>query len=166
MTKRALSALCVLFILTFLSGCGKAEKTAVTDFSADFTAVYRDMELRGRLTADRRGLLTVELDSPDTLDGTVISYKNGEAELKRDGLICTADEAFIPRSGFPSLLKAALRALNNEIYNKNPAPKSGSYVLGADNDKIEILTDENGFISTIKIGSQLEVALRNAETIG
>lgn len=166
MTKKVLRALCVFFILIILNGCGNGNKAAVTDFSADFTAVYKDMELGGKLTADRRGILSIELDSPDTLDGIVISYKSGETELKKDELICTADEAFIPKSGFPSLLKTALKALNDEIYIKKSAPKNGKYELGADDEKIEIITDENGFIRTITAGDELEVTLENAEMIG
>ena len=74
MARKVICALCVFFIFTaVLCGCGSGSgKTAVTDFSADFTAVYREMNLSGTIIADRHGLLSVALDSPETLGGVNI----------------------------------------------------------------------------------------------
>lgn len=167
MTKKVLSALSVFFIFIIFTGCGNSgRKAAVTDFSADFTAVYKDLNLGGKITADRRGLLSIELNNPATLDGVMISYKNGETELKKDGLICTADEAFIPKSGFPALMKTALNALNKEVYSSKTPPNSGKYELEADGTQIFITTDENGFISKISVGGELEIEFSGVVTAG
>ncbi len=159
MARKVICALCVFFIFTAaLCGCGdSSEKTAVTDFSANFTAVYRQMELSGTVNADRHGLLSVSLDSPDTLGGVNISYKNGETELRREGLICTADEGYLPANSFPRLLKSALSALNSEVNGKKSAPQDGRYELQKDGVNYKFFLDENGFITKITAENELEI---------
>jgi hypothetical protein len=148
MTKRVLTALCVFFFI-LLCGCGTTGKSAVTDFAADFTADYRELELSGKISADRRGIVNIEIKTPDTLNGIKIVYKNGETELKRDSLSCTADEAYIPETGFPSLLKSALTAFVNAVINENAKPDNGSMALEKDGRRFEYITDENGYITKI-----------------
>lgn len=159
MARKVICALCVFFITTaVLCGCGNGSgKTAVTDFSADFTAVYRQLNLSGRISADRHGLLSVELDSPETLSGLNISYKNGEAELRREELICTADEGYLPENSFPSLIKNALSALNSEVNGEKSSPNLGKYELERDGVNYEIFLDENGFIIKITAEDELEI---------
>ena len=159
MARKVICALCVFFIFTaVLCGCEGSGKTAVTDFSADFTAVYRQMELSGTVNADRRGLLSIALDSPDTLGGVNISYKNGETELRREDLICTADEGYLPANSFPQLIKHALSALNSEVNGEGKAaPKNGKYELERDGVRYEYFIDENGFITKITAGNELEI---------
>ncbi len=148
MTKRVLTALYVFFFM-FLCGCGASEKSAVTDFTADFTANYRELKLNGKISADRRGILNIEIITPDTLNGIKISYKNGGTELKRDGLICTADEAYLPECGFPSQLKSALKTYVNAVINESAHPNSGGITLEKDGRRFEYIIDENGYITKI-----------------
>lgn len=163
MTKKVLSALCVFFILSFLCGCDSPNsKTVVTEFSADFTANYRDMELKGKITADRRGILSIELDSPETLSGVAVTYKNGETELKRDDLICTADEAYLPNSSFPALLKSAFKTLGNN----DKKPKNGTLVIEDDGKTYEFSIDENGYIKKLTADGELEMEFDNIKKLG
>lgn len=145
MARKALSALCVFFIF-LISGCAADRgNSPLTDFSADFTAEFNGMSLSGNITADRRGLLCMEIKTPETLSGLTISCKDGETELKRDELICTADEAYLPQSSLPSRLKAALSALSSSIEDKKTKPQNGCYLL----PDYEIYTDKSGSITRI-----------------
>ena len=148
MTKRVLTALYVFFFI-FLCGCGAPGKSAVTDFTADFPANYRELNLSGKISTDRRGIMNIEITTPDTLSGIKISYKNGETELKRAGLICTAEEAYIPESAFPSQLKSALNTYVNAVINENAKPNGGSLALEKDGRRFEYIIDENGYITKI-----------------
>ena len=161
MAKRVLTALCVFFIFT-LCGCGSTGRPAVTDFSADFAANYMDMELKGRLSADRRGLLSVELTSPDDLSGVMIAYKNGEAELKRDGLICTADEAYLPDGSFTSLIKSALLPVNSDPEGFG----SGRHELESGGRSFAIDIDEEGRITGIASPGEFEIEFKNIKGSG
>lgn len=164
MTKKVLSALCVFFVfMTALCGCDSPNgKGVITEFSADFTANYRDMELSGKVTADRRGLLSLELDSPETLGGLAVSYKNGETVLKRDDLICTADEAYLPGNSFPALLKSALKALGDS----GTKLKSGSLVIEKDGRTFEYDINENGQIKKLTANGELEIEFDNTQSLG
>ena len=164
MTKKVLNALCVFFVfMTALCGCDSPNgKGVITEFSADFTATYRDIALSGKVTADRRGLLNIEFDSPETLSGLALSYKNGETALKRDDLICTADEAYLPGNSFPALLKSALNALGDS----DAKPKSGSLVIENDGRAYEYSLDENGQIKKLTVNGELEVEFDNIKKLG
>ena len=164
MTKKVLNALCVFFVfMIVLCGCDSPNgKGVITEFSADFTASYRDMELSGKVMADRRGLLNIELGSPETLSGLAVSYKNGETVLKRDDLICTADEAYLPGNSFPALLKSALEALGNS----GTKPKSGSLVIEKDGRIFEYDINENGQIKKLTANGELEVEFDNIKKSG
>lgn len=162
---RVLKTLCVfLFLPVILFGCDNPGKSSVvTDFSADFTAKYNGLDLSGKISADRRGLLTLELDSPETLDDVIISYKNSQAELKRGGLICTADEAYLPQNSFPSLLKSALEGLRDSVVNKGVYPKNGRLAVDNNGRRFEFFTDENGLISRITLDGEVDVVFSDVE---
>lgn len=164
MTKKVLSALCVFFVfISVFCGCDPPNgKAVITEFSAGFTASYRDMELSGKLTADRRGILSVELDSPETLSGLTVSYRNGETELKRDDLICTADEAYLPGGSFPALLKSAFKTLGKN----DKKPKSGGLVLEDNGNTFEFSIDENGYIKKLTANGELEIEFENNKKLG
>ena len=71
------------------------------------------MKLKGSVVSNRQGVIGINITSPDTIAGISVNYKDGEAELKRDSLICSADEAYLPSSSFPNLLKNILRGVSD-----------------------------------------------------
>ena len=109
---RVLTALCVFFCAVFsLSGCAQSSRQGLkSDFTADFTAHYGELELSGRLTYTGEKSLNLELLSPATLEGLSIGYRGGELSLGKNNLFCTADEAYLPANAFPSMLKTVLGA--------------------------------------------------------
>lgn len=117
MAAKILKLLCVFFsVLTvLLCGCehDKNSNEVNTDFSADFKAHYRGMELSGTLTNTRQSYCAIELNSPETLDGLSVSYIGGELALSRSIVKATADEAFLPSDSFCSILHEILKAAPN-----------------------------------------------------
>lgn len=148
MTKRVLKTLYVFsFLLIMLfSGCQAEGKPAdiVTDFSAKFTSSYRDAEYSGSISANRQDVAYIIISSPEELDGISFGYKNGELEMSRENLICSADEAYLPQKSFPSLVKtildgisqgrASLSSKSDSIYTYNLKTDSGNCVITTDRD--------------------------------
>lgn len=148
MTKRVLKTLYVFsFLLIMLfSGCQAESKPAdiVTDFSANFNSSYRDAEYSGSISANRQGVAYISISSPEELDGISFGYKNGELEMSRENLICSADEAYLPQKSFPSLVKsildgisqgrASLSSKSDSIYTYNLKNDSGNCVITTDKD--------------------------------
>ena len=147
MTK-SLKALCVLFfMLLLLSGCTKGKHARiVTDFTADFNADYRGREICGSLTYNRQGRMNLRLCSPESLDGLSVGYCDGELRLSKDGLQCTADEAYLPYSSFPAVLKDLL----SEICT---AEENGKLVFSGEKAEIgewTLETDSEGCLISLK----------------
>lgn len=118
MRKKFLKILCVFFVLPLfiISGCDNAEKTdnnLKTDFSADFEATYRESEYRGKLSANRQGVLSIDVTYPQTLEGLSVRYYSGEMHLTRENLDSSADEAYLPDTSFSSVLKSVFDGINS-----------------------------------------------------
>lgn len=118
---RFLKALCVLFImLAALCGCekpGENKSAVVTDFTADFTAEFNSMNIGGKITVNRQGMLNLSINSPEELNGIEIRYKGSELNLGREGLLCTADEAYLPDTAFSSIIRDILNRLSHDAAN-------------------------------------------------
>ena len=117
MCRRFLKILCVFFVLTIfvLSGCHSVEKkedNLKTDFSADFSAEYREGEYKGRLSTNRQGVLSNEITYPQTIEGLSVRYYSGEMHIARENLDSSADEAYLPDTSFPSVIKSVFDGIN------------------------------------------------------
>ena len=150
MTK-SLKALCVLFFaLIMLPGCaGTNHAQLVTDFTADFSADYRGQKLSGSLTYNRQGRMNLHLSAPDTLDGMSVGYCDGELHLSKDGLQCTADEAYLPSPSLPAELKNVLDAICREQENGRLNLSDGKAEIGG----WDLMTDENGYLVSLENSS-------------
>ena len=150
---RVFTALCVFFCELFsLNGCARQHQPSLhTAFEAEFSARYRDLEPCGRLTYTAERCLTLELDSPGSLEGLNVGYCGGELSLRRGELRCTADEAYLPAASFPAMLKAALGALSD-------ASANGQLVFDGQETQLEtpagicsVTVDGEGLPVTIKV---------------
>lgn len=159
--QKVLCALYVFIYLFLLTLCGcqsssvQKQKSLVTDFSADFCAEYNDMKLKGSVVSDRHGLIGINITSPDTIAGLSVNYKGGETELKRDSLICSADEAYLPSGSFPNLIKNILKGISDgraELSAQNG--ESSFYNLKTDNGTCIITADKSGNIAEAKIENE------------
>lgn len=117
MCKKFLKILCVFLVLPIfiLSGCNDGEKidcNLITDFSAVFQATYRNSEYKGKISTNRQGVLSIEITYPQTLDGLGVRYYSGEMHLSRENLDSSADEAYLPDTSFPSVLKSVFDGIN------------------------------------------------------
>lgn len=156
MTKRVLKVLYVFSFLLILlfSGCQVESEPAdiVTDFSAKFTSSYRDAEYSGSISTNRQGVAYISISSPEELDGISFGYKNGELEMSRENLICSADEAYLPQKSFPSLVKSVLDGVSQgraKIYSQSDS--LCTYNLKTDSGNCVITTDRDGKITGAEI---------------
>lgn len=155
---KALKSLYILiFALVFLfCGCqngGQSKsKSLGTDFSADFCAEYHGLEVGGSVTANRQGVIGINISSPQTIEGISVSYKNGDVELRRDSMICSADEAYLPDTSFPSLLKDILDGISDgRAVLTTENSDCDCYNLKIENEPCIITADKNGRIINAKI---------------
>lgn len=156
MTKRVFITLYVFsFLLVLLfSGCQPESEPAdiVTDFSAKFTSSYRDAEYSGSISTNRQGVAYISISSPEELDGISFGYKNGELEMSRENLICSADEAYLPQKSFPSLVKSVLDGISQGRASLSSQSDSiYTYNLKTDNGNCVITTDRDGKITGAEI---------------
>lgn len=169
MVDRILKMLCVIFscAAVMLCGCNKnatETETVQTDFKAEFTADYEGLALKGALTNTRQGITNLRFSAPDTLDGLCLDYKGGELSIARGSIKCTADEAYLPDSSFPSVLREFFLniALGNFTLERD---HTYSMRLGGENCLFTV--DEGGIPVSMSIpDSETEVCFSNAEKIG
>lgn len=117
MRRRFLKILCVFFVsmMFVMGGCDSVEKkeeNLKTDFSADFSAAYRESEYKGRLSTNRQGVLNIEITYPQTIEGLSVRYYSGEMHIARENLDSSADEAYLPDTSFPSVIKSVFDGIN------------------------------------------------------
>lgn len=155
MTYKFLTALCVFFLLPIfvLTGCGEqqqnhkfAESADLTaDFSSDFTARYKDMELKGHISSSRQKMINVQITSPPSLSGLEFGYKSSEMHIKRDDMICSADEAYIPQGSFPSIIKEVFSGIaDGRAVQKKRDSGVATYELKTSQGSATIMADNQG----------------------
>ncbi len=168
MAARIIDLLCAFLAVTavLLCGCGGEKSAGVKpelSFTADFTAEYRGLGLKGSLTSLRQGVCSMRFSSPDTLDGLGISFKNGEASLRRGGAEATADEGYLPCNAFPSLLEELLRAAATGDAVK---AEDNSYTYNITAGESVLETDENGLPQSAVIPSaEFSVEFSNSKPL-
>lgn len=161
-------ALCVFFCVLFsLSGCARDGRQGLkTDFSADFTAQYGEMELSGRLTYTGEKSLKLELSSPETLEGLTVGYRGGELSLGKNGLLCTADEAYLPAGSFPSMLKTALGSVVSAAENGQLTFDGQEAQTDTPFGSCELTVDSEGIPVTLSLsGRNFSVELSNRSAL-
>ncbi len=148
MAAKIIKLVGVLFsVLAVLAcGCGKhsGRKGEIqTDFSAAFTAEYRGLSLKGNVLSTRQGVCVIDLEQPETLGGLGFHYKDNVLEISRDGIKATADEAYLPGEGFPSLLHEALQKASAGDYT--PAQEEHTYSLSLQAGEGLLTVDGSGY---------------------
>ena len=172
MTVRVLKKLYVFFLIpvTVLCGCETDnEKLEIaTDFSADFTAEYRGYEVKGSLSTNRQGVTSIRIDYPETISGINFNYKNSELEMSRENLICSADEAYLPQTSFPGLVRELCRGIGNgRAQFVSQSEDKCTYNLKVDSGSFTVITDSEGKITDAQISeAELSIIFSDTEIIG
>ncbi len=170
MTGRV-KALCVFFVMYIflLSGCARNtdEKQLTADFKAAYIAQYRGLTVKGRLLTTRQGNFNLNVSQPKTLEGLEADYKNGVLTLGRQGISCTADEAYLPQNAFPELLRQLLRGISDGRAVFDRAQDDGlHYKLSTDGGSCEITAGSGGNIKKLSLDSpKLSVTFSGVQTI-
>lgn len=170
MAEKVLKALCVFFLLPIILICGcessQEQKSLVTDFTADFTAQYRGVDVRGSVSTNRQGVTSISITYPETVNGLNISYRDSQMEISRESLVCSADEAYLPQRSFPSQLKSVLKGVAEgratlSSQNKN----DDTYLLKTDMGNCKITADKEGKVTEAEIkDSQFYIKFSEIET--
>ena len=156
MAKKVLKTLCVFFLLPVLIFCGcesgGESKALVTDFTADFTSTYRELDVKGSVSTNRQGVVSISITYPETVSGLNISYKDSQMEISRETLICSADEAYLPQRSFPSQLKLILKGMSDgraKLISQN----ADEYIYNLDTElgNCKITSDKEGRIISAEI---------------
>lgn len=171
MTRKILIALCVLFVMPvfIITGCDRAEEnlTPKSSFTADFSCEYRKMNITGKLSADGKKLINILFDSPNTVSGLSVTYKGSDLEIKRENMICSADEAYIPESSFPNITKEILCGIaDGRAVFEGKCEEVCTYRLDSVFGKAVVSTNLKGYISKISIdGADYKMVLTNVKDI-
>ena len=131
-----------------LCSCSDLSETpeVCKDFSADFTATYKENEYKGTVALSRQGLVDINITYPETISGLSVSYRRSYLQISREELICTADEVYLPEMSFPNVLKSILRGIeenkmsfvakNEESTTYNLTLPIGALTIKIDDEKL------------------------------
>lgn len=170
MAKKICSALCVIVMLFTISGCAKdrkAENRLVTDFTAEFSAEYKDMSLGGSITVAGQGIMNIKITSPETISGLEVTYKNSQILIALGTLECSADEAYLPQGSFPQLVNSVMQGIYNGRYVlSGESENEKKYSLKISGGNAVIRADEKNFITEIEVGDcDFKISLKNVKEI-
>ncbi|HCA05196.1 MAG TPA: hypothetical protein DEO32_04785 [Ruminococcaceae bacterium] len=163
---RALCAFFVFYIL-FFSGCQSAKKPQPKpEFKAAYIAEYRGMKIKGRILSTRQGNINLTVSQPKTLEGLALDCKNGVLTLGRQDISCTADEAYLPKSSFFSMLREALSGIaDGRAEFMRESGEDLVYCL-KHGINCEIITDDEGKIKSLTIENpKLALSLSGVELL-
>ena len=102
----------VLAAVMLLTGCSRrtAAEPIGEGFSCAVEAVYRELQVRGTLTREAAGTLTMQFTAPDTLDGLTARWDGGDVTLTMHGMTFAMDPASVPESALGEEIVAAFDA--------------------------------------------------------
>lgn len=156
MAKIVLKILCVFFLLSafLFGGCDNSESTkaVVSAFSADFSADYKSMNIKGTLYHTRQGITSINITYPKTLSGLNVGSKNGGVFVVRENLQCTADEAYLPCDSFPCIVNSVFEGISQDrtkLFEK--CEKEDIYSLQTKAGSCSVVFDKNGTICKAQI---------------
>ncbi len=149
-------ALCVFFVMyiLFASGCSQSSGTnqLCTGFKAAYIARYRGLSIKGRMLYSRQGNFNLSVSQPKTLEGMEADYKNGVLKLSRNSISCTADEAYLPGSSFPSLFRQVLKGIGDgrAVFERENGEEQ-TYILEHENSRCTITAGTDGMIKSLSL---------------
>lgn len=171
MMKKAVGTLCVFFLFSIFvfTGCGSIKNSESceikTDFSAEFSAEYRNESYTGTISSNRQGVAGINISSPEEVGGINFKYKNGGLEISREDLLCSADEAYLPPKSFPSLVKSILGGISQGRAKLSSQNKEYlTYSLRTDSGDCFIKTELDGKIMNAEIkDAEIELDFSNVK---
>lgn len=144
--------------LIFLCGCSVKADTILpitSNFTADVQIEYEDVTCLGNIEFVGTNDFTVNITSPESLNGLTVDFNTGETNVSYKGLNCTGIYDF----SAVSMLEEALTELE---LNEKIDYKDGKFVC----DKFTLQTDDKGFIKSIEFNEiSLKIFLSNHAVI-
>lgn len=102
----------LLAAMVLLTGCSRrtAAEPIGEGFSCAVEAVYRELQVRGTLTREAAGTLTMQFTAPDTLNGMTARWDGSDVTLTMHGMSFAMDPASVPESALGEEIVAAFDA--------------------------------------------------------
>lgn len=112
--------LCVFFICIIVTGftsCSEAEtqpQLPVTDFGGEICVNTNNTQIKGSFSNNRQGVMTLTVNSPDSIKGMKYEYKDELLTINFEGIITETVLGNLPQDNFVRLLYDCMFNLNNE----------------------------------------------------
>lgn len=159
MFKKSFILITIVFLCLFFCGCKKqnyipktSNNAIVTQFTADFLATYKNLDISGKITTGTHGMVIIDFKSPDTIEGLEVTYKNNQTQIAYNSLCSTADEAFLPDKSMPKILYEIVCKISD--FSKSSTQKkerNNTYFFDITQGKCVMTADENGFVSSVNV---------------
>ena len=145
----------LVFLLTILTAC--SSKTATKPdtsggFSCNVSISYDDSDYSAIITRIGQGVWEAELTSPETVNGMVLYYENGEVVVKYKGFSVNLPNSSVPMKTLLSQIFEAVDNIANNPDAKSSKTENGIVVEGEVNDCGYIITfDKDGKLLSVNI---------------
>ena len=105
------------------------------------TSEYNGIKIKADVTS-RNHLFSIKIKSPESLNGYTYKYDNAKTSISYDNLLIEADESYLPKNSFPSIIINVLKTIDSEELNYsgnynnkakyNGKCESGNFVVTGD----------------------------------
>ncbi|MCL2884372.1 MAG: hypothetical protein FWF49_02655, partial [Oscillospiraceae bacterium] len=138
-----------LFLLSACKGASSgAQKPTLTSFSCQAAITYQGLTIKGKLSRQAAGTLTLDITEPPSLAGMTMSWDGQTVTLKMNGLSFGVDPATVPQTALGKVIINALDAavgkkdgtLTPSGYEVSGSDAGGSFTLVSDPDTGALLT--------------------------
>lgn len=167
---RKITLLFFSVLMVFIcSSCKNEPAPIVTNFSAYFTAQCNGVEIKGKAVVNKNNMLSLTVSSPDAMKGYTYSYKKDTLTVKYGTMKISAQDNYLPKTAFPSIVNNIFRSLSkeNNCYLDASTDLFATYKGNCDQGEFTIITQFSmGTISEIKIdGIDFYVKFRETEIV-
>ena len=144
--------LVILPIILILSSCSSKPAEIQREFKAAVSSEYNDVDIQADVTS-KNHTLTIEMKTPESLNGYTYKYDNSKTSVIYDGLMISADDDYFPKDSFSSILNNVLKVTASEEINySGKYDEKAKYSGKCESGDFVIICDYNtGYISKMEI---------------
>ncbi len=150
---KKLPLLIFLFIFIFC-GCTTVYKYPADKFSADFSAKYNSVNIRGKIISSSNKSMIIKIISPETMNGYSYEYKDNALSIKYKNYIIKTEPDYLPDTDFSKILFNTVKSIKKEdnlkLYNNYNS--NLEYKGACESGEYTIISDKNsGYIKQISL---------------
>lgn len=110
---RKLPLLFLCFIL-LLSGCKSNLSFPLDRFKGNFTAIKKDVKIKGEIISDSNNYMLLKVSSPESMKGCTYIYKDDKLSISFDNMNIDCDSDYLPDTAFSRVIFNVIRSLKKE----------------------------------------------------